>query len=311
MDLRMPGMSGNACIEQLRERWPELTIVVLSACEDPAVIEAALAHGASSFVFKSVESADLAALVLQAARGAVYHAGPRPRRVDELSAECAGPELTNREQTILTAVAAGMTTAAISQELWVSEHTVKFHLTNIYRKLGVAEPRRGDPVCDGPPADRRLTAGWARTDVSPRPRAVRSISAASDGTDRVAVRPLAASSLPPADRGSRPAAVTARVRGRRRSPTSRRSESTGTESPFASPSGERSTSEALGRLAEQGRVYPCFCTRAEIREAASAPHGAPLEGVYPGTCSGLSEARARARVAAGGGTRSDCAPRAR
>lgn len=56
---------------------------------------------------------------------------------------------------------------------------------------------------------------------------------------------------------------------------------------------------ALGRLAEQGRVYPCFCTRAEIREAASAPHGAPLEGFYPGICSGLSEARARARVAAG------------
>lgn len=142
MDLRMPGMPGNACIEQLRERWPELTIVVLSACEDPAVIEGALAHGASSFVFKRVESADLAALVLQAARGAVYHAGPRPRprprRVGDLTTDCAGPELTNREQTILTAVAAGMTTAAISRELWVSEHTVKFHLTNIYRKLGVA-----------------------------------------------------------------------------------------------------------------------------------------------------------------------------
>lgn len=138
MDLRMPGMPGNECIEHLRERWPELTIVVLSACEDPSVIESALAHGASSFVFKSVESTDLAALVLQAARGAVYHAGPRSRRIDELSTELAGPELTNREQTILTAVAAGMTTAAISQELWVSEHTVKFHLTNIYRKLGVA-----------------------------------------------------------------------------------------------------------------------------------------------------------------------------
>jgi DNA-binding CsgD family transcriptional regulator len=50
----------------------------------------------------------------------------------------AGPALTDRERTILEAVAAGMTTAAISKDLWVSEHTVKFHLTNIYRKLGVA-----------------------------------------------------------------------------------------------------------------------------------------------------------------------------
>jgi DNA-binding CsgD family transcriptional regulator len=48
-----------------------------------------------------------------------------------------GPTLTERERAILQAVASGMTTSAISTELWVSEHTVKFHLTNIYRKLGV------------------------------------------------------------------------------------------------------------------------------------------------------------------------------
>ncbi|MFL5863969.1 MAG: response regulator transcription factor, partial [Solirubrobacteraceae bacterium] len=46
--------------------------------------------------------------------------------------------LTPREQAILQAVAEGLTTAAVSKHLWVSEHTVKFHLTNIYRKLGVA-----------------------------------------------------------------------------------------------------------------------------------------------------------------------------
>jgi DNA-binding CsgD family transcriptional regulator len=52
--------------------------------------------------------------------------------------------LTERERTILGAVARGMTTAAISDHLWVSEHTVKFHLTNIYRKLGV--PNRAGAV---------------------------------------------------------------------------------------------------------------------------------------------------------------------
>jgi DNA-binding CsgD family transcriptional regulator len=45
--------------------------------------------------------------------------------------------LTERERSILTAVASGMTTAAISRDLWISQHTIKFHLTNIYRKLGV------------------------------------------------------------------------------------------------------------------------------------------------------------------------------
>jgi glutamyl-tRNA synthetase len=56
---------------------------------------------------------------------------------------------------------------------------------------------------------------------------------------------------------------------------------------------------ALARLDEGGRLYPCFCTRAEIREAASAPHGALPEGAYPGTCLKLSDDERQARLAAG------------
>jgi glutamyl-tRNA synthetase len=56
---------------------------------------------------------------------------------------------------------------------------------------------------------------------------------------------------------------------------------------------------ALERLSSDGRLYPCFCTRAEIREAASAPHGALPEGSYPGTCSDLSSAEAGRRIDAG------------
>ncbi len=57
--------------------------------------------------------------------------------------------------------------------------------------------------------------------------------------------------------------------------------------------------EALAQLEVTGRLYPCFCTRAEIRDAASAPHGALPEGSYPGTCRRLSEVERRARIAAG------------
>ena len=56
---------------------------------------------------------------------------------------------------------------------------------------------------------------------------------------------------------------------------------------------------ALAALAAQDRVYPCFCTRAEIREAASAPHGDLPARAYPGTCRHLSDAERRRRVAAG------------
>jgi glutamyl-tRNA synthetase len=57
--------------------------------------------------------------------------------------------------------------------------------------------------------------------------------------------------------------------------------------------------EALGRLDAAGLLYPCFCTRAEIREAASAPHGELPEGAYPGTCRELSGAERAEREASG------------
>jgi glutamyl-tRNA synthetase len=57
--------------------------------------------------------------------------------------------------------------------------------------------------------------------------------------------------------------------------------------------------DALAQLDAAGRLYPCFCTRAEIREAPSAPHGDLPEGAYPGTCRGLSLDERQARMAAG------------
>ena len=53
--------------------------------------------------------------------------------------------------------------------------------------------------------------------------------------------------------------------------------------------------QALAALAAQGRLYPCFCTRGEIRQAASAPHGELPEGAYPGTCRELTDAQRRER----------------
>ena len=57
--------------------------------------------------------------------------------------------------------------------------------------------------------------------------------------------------------------------------------------------------DAVERLRAAGHLYPCFCTRAEIREAASAPHGDLPEGAYPGTCRALSRREADSRISAG------------
>jgi DNA-binding NarL/FixJ family response regulator len=137
LDLYMPGMSGAELIGQLHEQWPEVKMVVLSANEDRASIDSALNAGASAYIVKSVNPSDLSSVIRQVAGGAVFHAPSRPTGSGPAETAPAGPDLTDRERTILAAVASGQTTAAISRELWVSEHTIKFHLTNIYRKLGV------------------------------------------------------------------------------------------------------------------------------------------------------------------------------
>jgi DNA-binding NarL/FixJ family response regulator len=138
MDLRMPGVEGESCLSQIAGNWPDVKIVVLSACDDAASVNGALAAGAHAYVVKSVHALDIASVLRQTQCGAVYHA-PTGRA----GGPCQAPEspasaLTERETAILGAVAQGLTTRSISQEMWISEHTVKFHLTNIYRKLGVA-----------------------------------------------------------------------------------------------------------------------------------------------------------------------------
>jgi DNA-binding NarL/FixJ family response regulator len=149
MDLCMPGVVGAQLIECINERWPEVKVVVLSASDDRASVDSALRAGANAFIVKTVDLTEVV-LVLRQVRGggSVFHAPPVARAprggFGEAPEEPVGPILTEREKAVLGAVAAGMTTATISKELWVSEHTVKFHLTNIYRKLGV--PNRAAAV---------------------------------------------------------------------------------------------------------------------------------------------------------------------
>jgi DNA-binding NarL/FixJ family response regulator len=138
MDLRMPGLDGLDCITEIKRAWPGVKTVVISACEDRASIDAALLAGASAYMVKSVSPMDVPSVLRQAAAGAVYHTpSAAPVRASEQFVE-SGAGLTPRETAILRAIAVGLTTKAISQDLWLSEHTVKFHLTNIYRKLGVS-----------------------------------------------------------------------------------------------------------------------------------------------------------------------------
>ena len=138
--IRMPDgeINGIELVRQARERSPGMTVIVLSMYEDRALVEAAFAAGAFAYVLKSADPDDLRAAIRQAFEPSVYFA---PEFVgngepDERPSIDAG--LTRREIEILQLVAEGYSNAQLAKMLWVTEQTVKFHLSNIYRKLGVA-----------------------------------------------------------------------------------------------------------------------------------------------------------------------------
>ena len=135
LDLCMPGMDGLTCIRLLRERMPSVKIAVLSAVDSDEMAREALSLGACAFISKRIDPDELPDALLAAFEETVpepiglVHDGDIPAVRD------AG--LTERELEILRALGEGLANSQIAKRLWLAEQTVKFHLTNIYRKLGV------------------------------------------------------------------------------------------------------------------------------------------------------------------------------
>jgi DNA-binding NarL/FixJ family response regulator len=136
LDVRMPGVDGLTVLEQLRERYPSVAVVMFSGIDDPALVRAALERGAAAFVLKHVEPRDLAAAVRQVVNGAIFRPLDLLGSVKQEARESVG--LSKRELSILEALQSGGSNHEIAKELFLAEQTVKFHLTNIYRKLGVS-----------------------------------------------------------------------------------------------------------------------------------------------------------------------------
>ena len=132
------GTDGLDTIAHARRLHPDLKAVVLSAHADPSFVDAAFVAGAVAYVVKTAHPEDIAAAIRQAFDHSIFIS--RPARVDSPPAEQAKhlSLLTNRELEILQLVAEGYSNAQLARRLWVTEQTVKFHLSNIYRKLGVS-----------------------------------------------------------------------------------------------------------------------------------------------------------------------------
>jgi len=119
-------------LAEVAELLPDARPLVLVREMDDDVIETAFDAGADAVLSKGIHPVSLGTLLRETVRSNIVH---RHRRVRSASERC---PLTAREIKILGLAAQGYTNGRIARQLWITEQTVKFHLSNTYRKLGVA-----------------------------------------------------------------------------------------------------------------------------------------------------------------------------
>ena len=125
-----------ARISEVRRAIPAAKIIVLTAEPDAPWLADAVRAGADAAIAKTVQPTTLGLLVREIWAGTIHHAFANRRFM--VGADAGHDKLTPRELEILLLVASGASNGLIARQLWVTEQTVKFHLSNVYRKLGVA-----------------------------------------------------------------------------------------------------------------------------------------------------------------------------
>ena len=143
MDLSMPGCNGIEATRRIVERRPEVAVVVLTMIEGDESVVSAVKAGARGYLVKGADRAEIAAAIDAAARGqAVFGSGVAASVLGRLSepprakgTSSVFPQLTERELEVLDLLGVGLSNAAIARKLFLSEKTVRNHVSNILAKL--------------------------------------------------------------------------------------------------------------------------------------------------------------------------------
>ena len=140
MDLEMPVLDGIDATRQIRAAQPDVAVVVLTSFSDRERILRALDAGAAGYLLKDAYPDELARAIEAAARGEAP-LDPKAARALLSAHRTPGPVagLSEREREVLAMVGEGLPNKLIAQRLAISEKTVKAHLTNVYRQIGVSD----------------------------------------------------------------------------------------------------------------------------------------------------------------------------
>jgi two-component system, NarL family, response regulator len=135
VDLRMPKMEGTKVVEQIRQEFPEAMLVVLTTFDTDDDIDRALRAGAKGYLLKDVGPGDLVACVRTVHGGGTWVS---PTVASKLVARMTRVQVTPQEMRVLNQVAEGKSNREIGETLFISEATVKIHLTHLFEKLGAS-----------------------------------------------------------------------------------------------------------------------------------------------------------------------------
>jgi DNA-binding NarL/FixJ family response regulator len=139
MDINLPGMSGIDAVGIIKNKKPDIEIIMLTIHEDNESVFESLKKGASGYLVKNVEPANLLNAIKEVKAGGAPMSMPIARMV--LKSFHRNPPLeplSEREQDVLNKLRKGKSYLTIANELFISKSTVKFHIKNIYRKLHVS-----------------------------------------------------------------------------------------------------------------------------------------------------------------------------
>ena len=151
MDVRMPTMDGVRAAAEFRERMPEIGVLMLTTFDDETYVVEALRAGAVGYILKNIPARDLADAIRMAHRRIVQLDDAAARRLAEALAagrgEVGAPAvphavaegLTNREREVMRLVADGANNREIAARLFISEGTVKSHVSSILARLGLRD----------------------------------------------------------------------------------------------------------------------------------------------------------------------------